>query len=162
MMRSAVVLFVLLFAAMAAAADIRLGLVGTDTSHVIAFAGMLNDPSAPGHVPGARIVAAYKGGMPDNATSAKYIGQYTEELRTKWGVEIVPDIPALCSKVDGVLLTSVDGRTSKRRARYLPRGSLFGSISRWPPRSKTPVKLRGWRKKPECRGGPVPACVFPI
>lgn len=119
MMKSALVLFVLFFAAVAGGAELRLGLVGTDTSHVVAFARMLNDTSAPGHVPGARIVAAYKGGMPDNATSAKYIDQYTEELRTKWGVEIVPDIPALCSKVDGVLLTSVDGRPHLKEARQI-------------------------------------------
>ncbi len=103
----------------AAGADFRLGLVGTDTSHVTAFARLLNDASSPDHVPGARIVAAYKGGSPDNAISAKYIDQYTEELRSKWGVEIVPDIPALCSKVDGVLLTSVDGRPHLNEARRI-------------------------------------------
>lgn len=112
-------LLVPLCAALAAGADIRLGLVGTDTSHVTAFAALLNDPSSAQHVPGARIVAAYKGGMPDNASSAKYIDRYTEELRTKWGVEIVPDIPTLCSKVDGVLLTSVDGRAHLAEARQI-------------------------------------------
>jgi predicted dehydrogenase len=35
---------------------------------------------------------------------------YTTELRDKWKVEIVNDIPTLCSKVDAVLLESVDGR----------------------------------------------------
>ncbi|MCC7157204.1 MAG: Gfo/Idh/MocA family oxidoreductase [Bryobacterales bacterium] len=109
----------LLAGSTAAAADLRLGLVGTDTSHVTAFAKMLNDPSSADHVPGARIVAAYKGGMPDNATSAKYIEQYTEELRSKWGVEIVPDIASLCNKVDGVLLTSVDGRPHLKEARQI-------------------------------------------
>jgi hypothetical protein len=110
---------IVLCAVVAIAADIRLGLVGTDTSHVIAFAKLLNDTSAPDHMPGARIVAAYKGGSPDNETSRKYIDQYTEELRAKWGVEIVPDIPALCEKVDGVLLTSVDGRPHLAEARRI-------------------------------------------
>ncbi len=109
----------LLVATVSYAADIRLGLVGTDTSHVIAFAKLLNDSTSPDYIPGARIVAAYKGGMPDNATSAKYIDQYTNELRTKWNVEIVPDIPTLCAKVDGVLLTSVDGRPHLAEAREL-------------------------------------------
>jgi hypothetical protein len=106
-------------ASVALAADIRLGLVGTDTSHVVAFARLLNDPTAADHIPGARIVAAYKGGSPDNETSRKYIDQYTEELRAKWNVEIVPDIPTLCSKVDGVLLTSVDGRPHLEQARHI-------------------------------------------
>jgi hypothetical protein len=108
-----------LCAVVATAADLRLGLVGTDTSHVIAFTKLLNDATAADHIPGARIVAAYKGGSPDNETSRKYIDQYTEELRTKWGVEIVPDIATLCSKVDGVLLTSVDGRPHLAEARQI-------------------------------------------
>ena len=119
MKRIRVLPLLLLAAAGAEGADIRLGAVGTDTSHVTAFAKILNDPSSPGHIPGARIVAAYKGGMPDNATSAKYVDQYADELRAKWGVEIVPDIATLCSKVDGVLLTSVDGRPHLAEARQI-------------------------------------------
>ncbi len=114
-------MFLLLAVAIPAAvgAEIRLGLVGTDTSHVTAFARFLNDPAAAVHVPGARIVAAYKGGMPDNETSRRYLDQFAEELRSKWGVEIVPDIPTLCARVDGVLLTSVDGRIHLKEAREI-------------------------------------------
>ncbi|MCP5115504.1 MAG: Gfo/Idh/MocA family oxidoreductase [bacterium] len=119
MKNSLIVLLFVLSTAVAAGADIRLGLVGTDTSHVTAFTRMLNDPSSPQHVPGARVVAAYKGGTPDNAISVKYIDRYTEELRSKWGVKIVPDIPTLCSEVDGVLLTSVDGRPHLAEARQI-------------------------------------------
>ena len=36
------------------AADLRLGIIGTDTSHVIAFAKALNDPAAPDRVAGAK------------------------------------------------------------------------------------------------------------
>ena len=50
---------------------LRLGIIGLDTEHVIAFTEMLNDPNNPQHVPGARIVAAFKGGSPDNETSRK-------------------------------------------------------------------------------------------
>ena len=109
----------LLVAGAAGGADLRLGLVGTDTSHVTAFAKMLHDTASPDHVSGARIVAAYKGGTPDNASSAKYIDQYTNELHAKWGVEIVPDIASLCGKVDGILLTSVDGRPHLKEAREI-------------------------------------------
>jgi Oxidoreductase family, NAD-binding Rossmann fold len=105
--------------ALAPGADLRLGLVGTDTSHVIAFTKMLNDPSSPDYVPGARIIAAYKGGSPDLPLSVKYVEQYAEELRSKWNVEIVSDIAVLCGKVDGVLLTSVDGRPPLAQARQI-------------------------------------------
>jgi predicted dehydrogenase len=91
-------------------ADVRLGIVGTDTSHVIAFTEAFNNTSSAEHVPGARVVAAYKGGSKDLESSASRVDKYAEELRTKWNIEFAPDIPSLCSKVDGVLLESVDGR----------------------------------------------------
>jgi len=92
------------------AADLRLGIVGTDTSHVTAFTAMLNDPSAPDHVPGARVVAAYKGGSPDLESSRSRIDKYTAELQDRWQVNIVGSIEELCNQVDAVLLTSIDGR----------------------------------------------------
>src|SRR5580658_9604021 len=96
--------------AVCANAEIRLGIIGTDTSHVIAFTKILNDSSSPDYVPGARVVAAYKGGSPDVESSYKRVDQFAEELRTKWKVEFVSDISTLCRKVDGVLLESGDGR----------------------------------------------------
>src|ERR1700694_3129281 len=90
-------------------ADLRLGIVGTDTSHATAFTKILNDPTAPGHVSGARVVAAYKGGSPDIDQSRNRIQQFTRELEDKWHLKIVDTIADLCKEVDGVLLTSVDG-----------------------------------------------------
>ena len=89
---------------------IRVGIIGLDTSHVTAFTALLNDPANPNHVPGARVVAAWKGGSPDVESSASRIDRFTSELQTKWNVEIVGSIEELCSKVDAVLLESVDGR----------------------------------------------------
>ncbi|MEW5975037.1 MAG: Gfo/Idh/MocA family oxidoreductase [Acidobacteriota bacterium] len=90
--------------------EIRLGIIGLDTSHVIAFTRLLNDRSHPDHVPGARVVAAFKGGSPDIDASRNRIEQFTTELRDKWKIEIVDDIAALCRRVDAILLESVDGR----------------------------------------------------
>lgn len=109
-----------LAAQLAAAADIRLGIIGADTSHVPAFTAMLNSqPDAKDHVAGARVAAAYKGGSGDIESSASRVDQYTDEIRSKWGVEIVPDIDTLLSKVDAVLLTSVDGRVHLEQARLV-------------------------------------------
>lgn len=109
---------ILLAALCASAADFRLGVIGTDTSHVPAFTKLLNDDSgAPDHVAGARVVAAFKGGSKDIESSIARVDQYAEEIRTKWGVEIVADLPALLAKVDGVLLSSVDGRVHLEQAR---------------------------------------------
>jgi predicted dehydrogenase len=89
---------------------IKVGIIGLDTSHVIAFTKSLNDPTDKQYVPGLRVVAGYKGGSPDVKASWSRVDGYTAELRDKWKVEIVNDIPTLCSKVDAVLLESVDGR----------------------------------------------------
>jgi hypothetical protein len=112
-------MLLLLAAALCApAADIRIGIIGTDTSHVPAFTQLLNsDPAAPNHIAGARVVAAWKGGSKDIESSYTRVDKYAEEIRTKWGVEIVPDIPTLLGKVDAVLIESVDGRVHLEQAR---------------------------------------------
>jgi hypothetical protein len=107
-MKSSVILFLL--SAICASAEIRLGIIGTDTSHVIAFTKILNDPTSPDYVPGARVVAAFKGGSADVESSFTRVDKFAEELKTKWKVEFSSDIPSLCRKVDGILLESVDGR----------------------------------------------------
>ncbi|MCL4401491.1 MAG: Gfo/Idh/MocA family oxidoreductase [Acidobacteria bacterium] len=110
-------LFLLLLASCAAGADLRLGIIGTDTSHVIAFTKLLNDQASPDHVPGARVVAAYKGGSKDVESSYTRVEKYAAELRQKWNVELAGDIPSLCNKVDAILLESVDGRVHLEQAK---------------------------------------------
>jgi hypothetical protein len=85
----------------------------------MAFAKMLHSPDAKGSLAGVRIVAAYKGGSPDVESSRTRVDKFAEELRTQHGVEIVPDIPTLVSKVDAVLLLSVDGRIHLQQAKQI-------------------------------------------
>src|SRR2546422_9867177 len=94
----------------AATAPVRIGLIGLDTSHAAEFTSILNDASRPDHVAGGRVIAAFKGGSPDVEASATRIERFTGEVTKKWGVELVDSIEALCSKVDAVMVTSVDGR----------------------------------------------------
>jgi len=98
---------------------IRVGIIGTDTSHVIEFTRIFNDASDPEHVPGVRVVAAYKGGSPDVEESRNRVEKYAAELRDKWKIAIVDDIPKLCAMVDGVLLESVDGRAHLNQAKLV-------------------------------------------
>ncbi len=96
---------------------IKVGIIGLDTSHVVAFTQLLNDPKNPNHVPGCKVVAAFKGGSPDIEASKSRIEGFTKTLQEKWGVEIVDSIEALCTKVDAVLLESVDGRPHLEQVR---------------------------------------------
>jgi len=102
--------------ALAKAGKMRAGMIGLDTSHVIAFTQMLIDPKATGELAQLRIVAGYPGGSPDNPSSWDRVPQYTKELRGM-GVEIVASIDDLLKKVDVVLLMSVDGRPHLAQAR---------------------------------------------
>jgi predicted dehydrogenase len=113
-----VVLLAAAWSVSCAAADLRLGIVGTDTSHVPEFTKLLNGgPGEPDHVPGARVVAAYKGGSKDIADSVNRVEQFAEQIHIRYGVEIVPDIATLLSKVDAVLMTSIDGRIHLAQAK---------------------------------------------
>ena len=99
------------------AEPIRIGLIGLDTSHVIAFTRLINDAQHPDHVAGGRVVAAYKGGSPDVESSRTRVDRFTQQLKDDFGVRIVPTIETLCEQVDAILLESVDGRPHLDQAR---------------------------------------------
>ena len=101
----------------AGAADLRIGMIGLDTSHVPAFTGILNDPKAKGHVEGAKVVAAFKGGSADIESSYKRIDGFTKTLTEKYGVKLYDSIEEMCKNVDAVMIESVDGRPHLDQAR---------------------------------------------
>ena len=104
------------FAAVAMAEDLRIGLIGLDTSHVIAFTKIINDPKATGPLANAKVVAAFKGGSRDIPSSADRIDKYTETLTNEYGLKLYPTIAELCKNVDAIMLESVDGRPKVRQA----------------------------------------------
>ena len=93
------------------------GIIGLDTSHVVAFTQLLNAASPKPELAGVRVVAAFPGGSPDIPSSRDRVAGYTAELRDKFGVTIVDSIDALLASVDVVLLESVDGRPHLEQAR---------------------------------------------
>jgi predicted dehydrogenase len=99
------------------AADLRVGIIGTDTSHVPAFTKPLNDPKAKDHVPGARVVAAFKGGSADIESSRTRVDKFAEQLQKEFGVTFYDSIEEMCKHVDAVLLESVDGRPHLAQAK---------------------------------------------
>lgn len=107
---SAALLFTGLLATALPAADLRLGMIGLDTGHVIEFTKILHDPKAKGHVPGARVVAAFRAASPDIESSWTKAGGYTDKLKNEFGVKICDSIDELIKSVDCVLIESVDAR----------------------------------------------------
>ncbi len=95
---------------------LRAGVIGLDTSHVIAFTDLINDPKAEGPLAEVQVTAGYPGGSPDLPASWDRVGEYTAKLREK-GVTICDSIEAMLPNVDVVLLESVDGRPHLEQAR---------------------------------------------
>ena len=112
-----VIAFVHAHCAMAQHDSLRIGIIGLDTSHVIAFTKLINDDTDPKHVPGGRVVAAFRGGSDDIESSYSRIDGFTERLEKEFGVSIVDSIEALCDRVDAILLESVDGRPHLEQVR---------------------------------------------
>ncbi len=90
--------------------DLRIGIIGLDTSHSEQFTLRLNDPANPNHIPGARVVVAFPGGSPDIEESKSRIEGFTATVRDKFGVRIVGSVAEACKDVDAVLLLSLEGR----------------------------------------------------
>jgi hypothetical protein len=95
--------------------DIRVGIIGLDTSHVIYFTRLLNAEDSPPELAGCRVVAAYPKGSPDIESSVSRVPKYTQEVQAM-GVEIVGSIAELLPRVDAVLLETNDGRPHLRQA----------------------------------------------
>ncbi|MGI5870091.1 MAG: Gfo/Idh/MocA family protein [Kiritimatiellia bacterium] len=93
---------------MTTAPPLDIGLIGLDTSHVIAFARLLNGPTP--H-PGARIAVGWPGGSDDVPLSRNRVEGFTRELRELHGVRILDTPEAVADHADLVFITSVDGRT---------------------------------------------------
>ncbi len=93
----------------------RVGIIGLDTSHSVAFTKLLNAPGAGADLGGYRVVAAYPKGSPDIESSVRRVPGYTEEVKGL-GVQIVASIPELLTQVDVVLLETNDGRPHPEQA----------------------------------------------
>jgi len=93
----------------------RIGVIGLDTSHSVAFTEALNDSLADKTFAGFKVVAAYPKGSNDIQSSVERIKDYTEKVKGL-GVEIVNSIADLLTKVDVVLLETNDGRLHLEQA----------------------------------------------
>ena len=97
-------------------AEIRIGIVGTDTSHALQFAKLLQG-DGPDRVSGARIVAAYKGGSPDIPNSANRVDGFAAELASTYGVALCETIEEVVAQADAIMILSLDGRRHLEQAR---------------------------------------------
>lgn len=88
---------------------IRIGMIGLDTSHCLAFADLLNKGGADPALAGCKVILVYPKGSPDIESSVKRVPEYTEKIKAM-GVEVIDDLDAMIAQVDAVLLETNDGR----------------------------------------------------
>lgn len=93
----------------------RVGIIGLDTSHSLAFTKMLNAVSANPSLLDYQVVAAYPYGSKDLELSKQRIPTQIAEIQ-KYGVKITGSIAQLLQEVDVVLLETNDGRLHKEQA----------------------------------------------
>ena len=93
---------------------VKVGIIGLDTSHSLAFTEMMNVKRT-ADVAGFRVTAAYQWGSRDIVSSTNRYPKYLPKMR-EMGVEIVPSIKELLDKVDVVCLETNDGREHLKQA----------------------------------------------
>lgn len=98
-----------------AEAQIKIGIIGLDTSHAIAFTKFLNGVDKKEEFKDFKIVAAYPYGSKTIKSSSDRIPGYIDQVK-ELGVEIVPSIEALLKKVDCVMLETNDGNMHLEQA----------------------------------------------
>lgn len=87
----------------------RVGIIGLDTSHAVAFAQQLNAANPKPELAGFKVVAAYPEGSKDIAYGLNRKPKFIAEIKAM-SIELVDSIDDLLKKVDVVLLESNDGR----------------------------------------------------
>ena len=105
----------LVCAVLQANAETKVGIIGLDTSHSIAFTKLMNVDKDP-DCAGFRVVAAYPLGSKDIFSCTNRIPGYMEKVK-EMGVEIVDSIDTLLAKVDVVCLETCDGREHLQQAK---------------------------------------------
>jgi len=98
-----------------AAEQIKVGIVGLD-AHAIPWTQIINHPQAPRPISDMRIVAALGAPSADIPFSRDNIEKNTAQMRGL-GVEISSSMDELISKVDAVMVLSIDGRPHLEQAR---------------------------------------------
>ena len=93
----------------------KVGIIGLDTSHAVAFTKELNGDDKKEQYKDYRIVAAYPYGSKTIESSYNRIPGYIEQVEAL-GVEVVSSISELLEKVDFVLLETNDGNEHLQQA----------------------------------------------
>lgn len=89
----------------------KLGIIGLDCSHALAFSQMLNDPSCAEYIPGHQVSLACEGVTAlDFDMSYGRMKAYAQEVRESYHVHIAKGIAEVMQNTEAVFLEQVDAR----------------------------------------------------
>lgn len=103
------------FSSSTSTSKVKIGMIGLDTSHSVAFTKLINEGGTEGNHSNYQVSHAYPHGSNDIESSVSRIPGYTQKM-IELGVKIVPSIKALLEEVDVVLLETNDGRLHLEQA----------------------------------------------
>src|SRR4051812_17351615 len=114
---------VLLSAPRSFAADkvLHAGIIGCDTSHVIAFTKLINDPKGTGPFADVKVTVAYPGGSDDIKESYSRVPGYVKQLGNM-GIKILDSPEEVAKQADVIMLESLDGRPHLKQFRAVAKG----------------------------------------
>jgi predicted dehydrogenase len=92
------------------APSLKIGLVGLDTSHAVAYSQLLNLDENKDLFPGVQLAVAFPGGNPEWGMSWDRVDGFTARLGDEFGVTIVDSAEQVAQQSDLVFITAVDGR----------------------------------------------------
>lgn len=90
--------------------DVRIGIIGLDSSHAVEFTKILNNENHPFHVKGAKVVAATPYSSNDLPLSFERVKGFTEQVLEFNQVQLKGTVHDVVVESDALLVTSVDGR----------------------------------------------------
>lgn len=91
-------------------AEIKIGIIGLDSSHAVQYAKLLHESDPSHHVAGGRIVAAYAGGSPDWELSHGRVAGFRRELEQGFAIPVVDTIAEVVAAADAIMILTIDGR----------------------------------------------------
>lgn len=100
----------------------KIGIIGLDTSHCVAFSQILQDENFKYHLSGAQIAGIYPGGSPEFSLSHDRVQGFTEQLHNQYSLPIYNNLEQIAADMDAMLLLSGDGRQHLEQFQHLACG----------------------------------------
>jgi len=99
--------------------NLKIGLIGTDTTHAVAFTDLINNVNNIHYIAGGQIIAAYPGGSHDFPLSFNRVEGFMERLSSEFGVIRMDSLEELAARSDAIMLESADGRVHLEQFRTI-------------------------------------------